>query len=181
MTKKISFFVVTVAAVTLVLSGCGKGPGMDMPDEQSMAPAYVGEWHFTGAVVELEAAAFTVTVDGGGMPLGMEPPFSLITKVVVKGAIAAEDGAFMFTVGEDAESVQLTFAAPVPEADKPAATAVATGALKAADDASVMIEIDAEADPVTMTVTGSFITTLLGMPPGTALTACKGAPCMMAP
>ena len=33
MTKKISFFVVTVAAVTLVLSGCGKGPGMDMPDE----------------------------------------------------------------------------------------------------------------------------------------------------
>ena len=37
MTKKISFFVVTVAAVTLVLSGCGKGPGMDDMEPDDMA------------------------------------------------------------------------------------------------------------------------------------------------
>ena len=38
MTKKISFFVVTVAAVTLVLSGCGNGPARDM-DDMDMARA----------------------------------------------------------------------------------------------------------------------------------------------
>ena len=43
-----------------------------------------------------------------------------------------------------------------------------------ADDAPVMIDIDAEADPVTMTVTGSFITTLLGFPMGTELTSLHG-------
>ena len=32
MTKKISFFVVTAAAVALVLSGCSRGPGMDDMD-----------------------------------------------------------------------------------------------------------------------------------------------------
>ena len=43
----------------------------------------------------------------------------------------------------------------------------------------VMIDIDAEADPVTMTVTGSFITTLLGLPMGTELKACMGTSCVM--
>ena len=48
MTKKISFFVVTVAAVALVLSGCGKGPGMDDMEPDDMATValpYVGTWH----------------------------------------------------------------------------------------------------------------------------------------
>ena len=45
-----------------------------------------------------------------------------------------------------------------------------------ADDAPVMIKIDAEADQVKMTVTGGFITTLLMEP---MVTACKGAPCMV--
>ena len=47
MTKKISFFVVTVAAVALVLSGCGRGPGMDdmEPDDMATVLPYVGTWY----------------------------------------------------------------------------------------------------------------------------------------
>ena len=37
MTKKISFFVVTAAAVALVLSGCRNGPGMDDMEPDDMA------------------------------------------------------------------------------------------------------------------------------------------------
>ena len=44
MTKKISFFVVTVAAVALVLSGCGNGPGTDDMDMERRR--LDGEWHF---------------------------------------------------------------------------------------------------------------------------------------
>ena len=36
--KKISLFVVTAAAVALVLSGCGKGPGMDDMDDMEPTP-----------------------------------------------------------------------------------------------------------------------------------------------
>ena len=47
----------------------------------------------------------------------------------------------------------------------------------------VMITVDEDADPNTMTVTGSFLDALLGacQVPERGLTACKGAPCMMAP
>ena len=50
MTKKISFFVVTAAAVALVLSGCSRGPGMDEmdmePDDMATVLPYVGTWYF---------------------------------------------------------------------------------------------------------------------------------------
>ena len=49
MTKKISFFVVTAAAVALVLSGCGKGPGMDDMDMATVLP-HVGTWYFADPV-----------------------------------------------------------------------------------------------------------------------------------
>ena len=47
MTKKISFFVVTAAAVALVLSGCGKGPGMDdmEPDDMATVLPHIGTWY----------------------------------------------------------------------------------------------------------------------------------------
>ena len=171
--KKISLFVVTAAAVALVLSGCSRGPVTDAME----TPSLDGMWHFAAGIVEVEAGAFTVTAGDGTMALGTEVPFAMITKAVVKGTIAAQDGAYMLTV--DADSVQLTFAPTVPEAEQGTATAVVTGLLREADDAPVMIDIDAEADPVTMTVTGSFITTLLGLPMGTELTACMGKKCVM--
>ena len=176
--KKISLFVVTAAAVALVLSGCSRGPAM--ADEQPTMPSLDGTWHFAAGIVEVEAGAFTVTAGDGKMALGTEGHFATITMVVVKGTIAAQDGAYMLTV--DADSVKLTFLPIVPEAEQGTATAFVTGLLMAADDAPVMIDIDAEADPVTMTVTGSLITTLLGEPMGTKLIACMGVPCMvMAP
>ena len=179
--QKISLFVVTAAAVALVLSGCSRGPGtddMEMPDEQPTMPSLDGTWYFAAAVVEVEAGAFTVTAGDGTVALGTEGHFAMITMVVVKGTIAAQDGAYMLTVGTDADSVDLTFAPTVPEAAQGTATAVVTGLLMTADDAPVMVDIDAEADPVTMTVTGSFITTLLGLPMGTELVACMGTPCV---
>ena len=179
--KKISLFAVMVAAVVLVLSGCGRGPGIDdmeMPDDMPMAPAYVGTWYFSGAVaVDLEATAFTVTAGDGTTPLGTEGHFAMLTKIVVKGTVAAQGEALMLTVGTDENSIELTFADTVPEAEQGQATAAITELLMQADDQPVMIAINAEADPVTMTVTGSFTTTLLGMPPGTPLTACKGQQC----
>ncbi len=182
--KKISLFVVTAAAVALVLSGCSRGPGTDdmMPDGQAMMPSLDGTWYFAAAVVEVDAGAFTVTAGDGTMALGTDVPFSMITKAVVKGTIATiagQDGAYMLTVGTDAQSVDLTFAAIVPIAQQGQARVLATAALMEAGNAPVMIDIDAEADPVTMTVTGGFITTLLMEP---MVTACMGAPCMvMAP
>ena len=194
--KKISLLVVTAAAVALVLSGCGRGPGtddmempdeqpmdmpdeqpMEMPDEQPMMPSLDGTWHFAEATVEVQAGAFTVRAGDGTMPLGAEGHFAMVTMVVVKGTIAAQDGAYLLTV--DADSVQLTFADSVPAAAQGPAEAIVRAALMAADDDPVMIEIDAEADPATMTVTGSFITTLLDMPAGTELVACMGTPCVM--
>ena len=51
MTKKISFFVVTVAAVALVLSGCSRGPGMDdmEPDDMATVLPHIGTWYFAGS------------------------------------------------------------------------------------------------------------------------------------
>ena len=94
--KKISLFVVTAAAVALVLSGCSRGPGTDdmMPDEQAMMPSLDGTWYFAAAVVEVDAGAFTVTAGDGTMALGTEGHFAMITMVVVKGTIAAQDGAY---------------------------------------------------------------------------------------
>ena len=181
--KKISLFVVTAAAVALVLSGCSRGPVM--ADEQPMMPSLDGTWHFAAASVEIEAGAFTVIAGDTTMALGTEVPFATITKAVVKGTIATiagQDGAYTLTVGTDAPSVQLTFLPTVTEAEKVTLRATVMEALMAAGNAPVMIGIDAEADPVTMTVTGPFITTLLGEPMGTKLIACMGAPCMvMAP
>ena len=65
MTKKISFFVVTVAAVTLVLSGCGKGPAPDMDDMEM--PSLDGTWVFAGFSAMIEGTAVTVTVGDGTM------------------------------------------------------------------------------------------------------------------
>ena len=51
-----------------------------------------------------------------------------------------------------------------------------------AQDGDVTITVDEDADPNTITVMGSFLDKLLGVPAEAGLTGCKGAPCMvMAP
>ena len=49
--KKISLFVVTAAAVALVLSGCSRGPVTDAME----TPSLDGMWHFAAGIVEVEA------------------------------------------------------------------------------------------------------------------------------
>ena len=184
MTKKLSVFVVATASVALVLSGCGRGPGMDgmeMPDDMPMAPAYIGTWHFAVPVateVTFDGGAFTVTVGRGRtVPIGLEMPFAVITTVEVKGTIVAQDDGFMLTVGEDADSVVIGFINNVPEAVQTSALAGVKQLLAEAATEPVIIAVDEEADPATMTVTGSFISTLIGLSENAKLKGCKDMPC----
>ena len=185
----------TVAAVTLVLSGCGKGPGMD---DMDMALPHIGTWYFAdpmpdddilvppGARLVLEEAKFTLAMGDDDMTtfeLFQTPGF---TKFEVEGTYtAAADGTFSFSLpDEDMDGVpDLTAFAPT-GADLVAAAAIQT-LIMPAPDGDVMITVDEDADPDTITVTGSFLDTLLdafGMQvPEGGLVGCKGAPCMMAP
>ena len=172
MTKKISFFVVTVAAVTLVLSGCGKGPGMD---DMDMALPYVGTWHLSlpvATTVKLEAAKFTITAGDGNTFIGMEAPYNAITMIVVTGDFEVADAAFTLTVS----GVDATFAAGVTTAEQEVLSAAILAGLQVADDAPVTVTISDDGN--TMTLQGAFIVSLLKLPADTpALTACKDMAC----
>ena len=186
MTKKISFFVVTIAAVTLVLSGCSRGLAPDMDDDMEM-PSLDGTWVFAGFSAMIDGAAVTVTVGDGMSGLSTDPasPYAAVTQIVVKGTLGVEGTAYKLTLSEedDAITVMVTDAAPT-GADLVAAAAIQT-LIMPAPDGDVMITVDEDADPDTITVTGSFLDTLLdafGMQvPEGGLVGCKGAPCMMAP
>jgi hypothetical protein len=90
-----------------------------------------------------------------------------------------EGTAYKLTLSEEADAITV-----MPEA----AGAVAVplkGAIETAQAGEVMITVDEDVDPNTITVMGSFLDTLwelleLGVPEA-GLTGCKGAPCMMAP
>ena len=180
MTKKISFFVVTVAAVTLVLSGCGKGPAPDMDDDMEM-PILDGTWVFAGFSAMIDGAAVTVTVGDGMRGLSTDPasPYAAVTQIVVKGTLGVEGTAYKLTLSEEDDPITVT-----PDAVQATVVPVLKGAIETAQDGDVMITVDVDAD--TITVTGSFLDTLLGafgmqVPEG-GLVGCKrGAACMTAP
>ena len=178
MTKKFSFFVVTVAAVTLVLSGCGRGPAPDMDDT-----GLDGTWVFAGFTAMIEGTAVKVTVGDGMTSLPTtNPAYAVVTQIVAKGNLAPEGTAYKLTLaeGEDALTVTVTEAAP-PGADVAAEAAIETLIMQA-QDGDVMITVDEDVDPNTITVMGSFLNALLGafdmLVPEGGLVGCKGAPCM---
>jgi hypothetical protein len=182
MTKKISFFVVTVAAVTLVLSGCGNGPGMDgkdmEPDDMPMALPYVGTWHLAGlpvaATVKLEAAEFTITAGDGTAAIGMEAPYNLITMIVVNGNLEVADTAFTLTVPDG--GVEATFAPGVTPVQQAGFSAGILAGLQVADDSPVMVTISDDGNSITLQ--GAFIVNLLNLPDDApALMACKDMAC----
>jgi hypothetical protein len=179
MTKKISFFVVTVAAVTLVLSGCGKGPAPDMDDDMEM-PSLDGTWVFAGFSAMIDGTAVTVTVGDGTMSLPTaNPAFAAVTQIVAKGNLALEGTAYKLTLSEEADAITVT-----PAAAGATVVPVLKGLIMTAESEDVMITVDEDVDPNTITVMGSFLDTLwelleLGVPEA-GLTGCK-APCMMAP
>jgi hypothetical protein len=174
--KKISLFVVTAAAVALVLSGCSRGPGTD---DMEMMPSLDGTWVFDGFQAIIDGTAVEVTVGNGVDPLPTaNPAYAVVTQIVAKGNLAPEGTAYKLTLSEEADAITV-----MPEA----AGAVAVplkGAIETAQAGEVMITVDEDVDPNTITVMGSFLDTLwelleLGVPEA-GLTGCK-APCMMAP
>ena len=176
--KKISLFVVTVAAVALVLSGCSRGPVM--ADEQPMMPSLDGTWFFDGFAATIAVPDVMVTVGTGTMPLSPDPtsPYSMVTKIVVKGTLAVEGTAYKLTLSEEADAITTT-----PPAAAAAAAVLLRPVIETAQDEDVMITVDEDADPATMTVMGSFLDTLVGafgmLVPEGGLVGCKGAPCMV--
>ena len=102
--KKISLFVVTAAAVALVLSGCSRGlvtDAMETPDEQPMMPSLDGTWVFTGFAAMIEGTEITVTVGDGTMPLPTtDPTYAVVTQIVAKGNLAVEGTAYKLTLAE---------------------------------------------------------------------------------
>ena len=175
--KKISLFVVTAAAVALVLSGCSRGPAMaDTPDEQPTMPSLDGTWYFDGFAATIAVPAVEVTVGTGTMPLSPDPasPYSMVTQIVVKGTLAVEGTAYKLTLSEEADAITTT-----PPAAAAAAAVLLRPAIETAQDEDVTITVDEDAD--TMTVMGSFLDTLVGafgmVVPEGGLVGCKGAPC----
>jgi hypothetical protein len=196
MTKKISFFVVTVAAVALVLSGCSRGPGMDdmEPDDMATVLPHIGTWYFAdpdpdddkpvapNARLELTDTTFAVKMGDDDMTtfeLFQTPGF---TKFEVEGTYTAgADGTFSFSLpDEDMDGVpDLTAFVVEPVQLAPAlVVGLETAQLGATADAMVVID---PATPNMVTISGAFMPALLNLPGVMEVTACKGAPCMMAP
>ena len=184
MTKTTSLLVVMAASFALVLTACGGGPGtggMDtngdgMPspgDGDGMTLPHVGEWHFAPhAVVTLEADTFTIAVGDGMEPLGTEPPFNAITKIVAQGALAVMDSTYTLSV--DPDSVEIEYVDPTHAA---VIAPIIGAAIATAASAPAMVDINLMRDPPTMTIVAPFITPLLGLPPDARLRACKDMPC----
>ena len=187
MTKKISFFVVTAAAVALVLSGCSRGPGMD---DMDMALPHIGTWYFAdpmpdddilvppGARLVLEEAKFTLAMGDDDMTtfeLFQTPGF---TKFEVSGTYTAgADGTFSFSLpDEDMDGVPDATAFVVePQQLIPAVVfGLATAQLGATADAMVVID---SATPNMVIISGDFMPALLNLPDVTEVTACKNMAC----
>jgi hypothetical protein len=187
MTKKISFFVVTVAAVTLVLSGCGKGPGMDMePDDMATVLPHIGTWYFADpmpddAIPVPPGARLVLTATGFTLAMGddMETTFTLfetpgVTKFEVKGTYTiGADGSTSFNLLDPPTSaVEVEPVALALQIAPKALAAVAT----IPEDATAMVVID-PATPNIVTISGDFMPTLLNLPGVTAVSACKDMAC----
>ena len=171
MRDRASLVAAIVVAIALVLSGCG---GMT-PDPIPAAPSLDGTWFFAGFAATIVGESVTVTVGDGTMPLSMDPPYSQVTQIVVKGVLAVDGMAYKLTLSEDADAITV-----MPEVAGPLVVPALKGLIQTAQAGTVMITVDADADPNTITVKGSFIVTLasaLGSP-ATEVVGCKGAPCV---
>ena len=178
MIKKISMLAVMAAAIALVLAGCVKAPATPV------SPNLAGTWSFAPmpVVAMIHGNAVTVTVGDGTAAVGMDE-LAAVTQIVVSGTLAEdeEENTFMLTLAEGDDAIMVTLAPTVPATLAPAVTSAATGAIKgmivAAQGGTVMIDLDSEADPDTMIVSGSFIDALLtaaGLPvPPTGLMATR--------
>ena len=180
--KKTLMFLATAAAVALVLGACKS----TTPDPTPTAPSLDGTWYFDGFAATIAGANVTVTVGDGTMPLSMDQTsrYAAVTRIVVKGVLAADGMAYKLTLSEEADAITVTAVQGAPPGtDAQAATIVRSVIMTAqtAQAGSVTITVNEDADPDTITVAGSFIVALasaLAPQPVTQVVGCKGAPCM---
>lgn len=190
MTNRVALLVVMAAAIGLVLTGCGRGPGTDkmteeppeppteQPPDETMMPSIDGTWHFHGFSAEITAPAIEVTVGDGMTALGESQPYASVLKIVAKGTITAVEGTtYMLTLDEGADAISVTLSDNplVTEAD---ATLLIRALIKSVQDESVDITVSDNM----ITVTGSFLSALaraLNNMPVTEVIGCKDSPCDM--
>ena len=168
MRKKTSLAAATVVAIALVLSACES-------TTTPAAPSLDGTWVFTGFAATIDGEDVTVRVGDGTMALSMDPPYSQVTQIVVKGVLAVDGMAYKLTLSEAADAITV-----MPEAAGPLVAPGLRILIQTAQAGTVMITVDADADPNTITVKGSFIVALASAL-GSAVTevvGCKGVPCV---
>ena len=173
MIKKISMLAVAAAAVSLALTGCVKAPATPV------SPNLVGTWDFMPtpvvAVIEKSEGAsrkVMVTVDTTQGPIA-DPNLAAVTQVVVSGTLTENAEEMTFTLTSDAVMVDVSptvapqYRSVVKTVAEQAIATMIDTAIKATGGA-VMIDLNVDANPDTLTVQGSFIEALLnalGVPP----------------
>ena len=171
MRERASLVAVIVVAIALVIGAC------ESTTPTPAAPSLDGTWVFSGFAATIVGEDVTVTVGDGTMALSMDPtsPYAQLTQIVVKGVLAVDGMAYKLTLSEAADAITV-----MPEAAGPLVVPGLQGLIQTAQAGTVMITVDEDADPNTITVTGSFIVALasaLGSPV-TQVVGCKGAPCV---
>ena len=175
MKNRLALLVVTAAAVGLVLTGCGRGPGTE-----PMAPSIDGTWVFTGFSAEIAVPDVKVTIGDGMTPLSADQTSRLaaVTKIVAKGTLTLAGTTYKLALAEGADAIIVTLAMPSPELQV-GATAYIKTLIEGAQDGDVGITVSD--DMMMITVKGSFLDMLaaeLGVPvPEEGLEGCKNAPC----
>ncbi len=170
MRERASLVAVIVVAIALVLSGCDSMT----PDPEPTASSLDGTWFFDGFTAAIAGEDVTVTVGDGSTPVSMDPPYSAVTRIVVKGVLAVDGMAYKLTLSEEADAITV-----MPEAAGPSVAQGLQGLIQTAQAGTVTITVDEDADPNTITVGGSFIVALASAlgEPVTQVVGCKGAPC----
>ena len=142
-------------------------------------PSLDGTWVFAVFSAMIDGTAVTVMVGDGMSGLSTDPasPYAAVTQIVVKGTLGVEGTAYKLTLSEEDDPITVT-----PDAAQATVVPVLKGVIETAQAGDVMITVDEDADPDTITVTGSFLDALLGafdmqVPEG-GLVGCKGAACM---
>ena len=185
MRNRLALLVVTVTAIGLVLTGCGRGPATTAPPDDPMPPSIDGTWMFTGFEAMIAVPDVTVTVGDGTMPLSMdqESNLSRVTQIVAKGTLTMSGTTYKLALAEGDDAISVTLAPGVPPVFGALAKTSIKGLIEGAQGGDVNITVSE--DMMMITVKGSFLDTLaqtLGMtPPEEGLVGCKDAPCSTMP
>ena len=183
MQNRLALLVVTAAAIGLVLTGCGRGPGTDTmpepPEEQPTMPSIDGTWVFTGFSATIAVPDITVTVGDGMNPLSDDPLYAPLTQIVAKGTLTVEGTTYKLALAEGADAISVTLVPGVTDAEEISKIEAIRYLIERAQGGDV--DITVSADMMSITVKGSFLSMLaqvLGMQvPEEGLVGCKDAAC----